>query len=175
MMMKRLLSAVVVMLAVGSPIFDAHAVKASVKLKDAAPSPEALIDRFLTALKNMDREALTRLRVDEEEYTKAILLGTVPKGQPLRKWPDDVCHLFWGFVEDKSQHYQDYLLNRYGGRTYTLKSLTYEKGTQTYATHTAYKQLRLELTDPDGNPVNLATGSIAEVGGQYKFISFIRD
>jgi hypothetical protein len=174
-MMKRLATAVVVMLAVGAPVFDTHAVQPPVKLKDAAPSPEALIGRFLEALRSMDREALTRLRVSEEEYTRTILAGSVPKGQPLRTWPDDVCHLFWGFLEDKSQHYQDYLLNNYGGRAYTVKSLTYEKGTKTFATHKAYGQVRLELVDQDGNPVKLATGSIAEVRGQYKFISFIRD
>jgi hypothetical protein len=56
-----------------------------------------------------------------------------------------------------------------------MKALDYEDGTKTYASYTARKRLRLSLLDADGSEVQLATGSIAEIDGQYKFISFIRD
>jgi hypothetical protein len=145
------------------------------KLANAAPSVDALIDRFLGALATKDRAALHRLRVTEREYRDTILAGTVEKGQPLRAWPDDVTSHFWGTIEDKSRAYEDYLLNVYGGRRFRVKSVSWDKGVAEYATYTGWKQLRLELEDEAGAAVRLATGSVAEVDGQYKFVSFIRD
>lgn len=52
--------------------------------------------------------------------------------------------------------------------------MTFAKGVTDYATYRAYRQLRLAVTS-DGSPAELATGSIAEVQGRYKFISYIRD
>ena len=44
-----------------------------------------------------------------------------------------------------------------------------------YATYAAYKQLRLKLQKPESSIVELRTGSVAEIDGQFKFVSYIRD
>ena len=150
-------------------------VLAGSKLDHAAPSIETLIDQFLGALAAKDRAALHQLRVTESEYLETILPGTVAVGAEQRKWPEEVTKFYWAQMDDKSKFYEGFLLQKFGGRKYQLKSMQYEKGTQQYATYSAFKQLRLALEDGDGKPVELATGSIAEVDGQYKFISFIRD
>ena len=164
--------ALVIVLAIATAV-PATAVQR--KLADAAPSVDALIDRFLGALATKNRAALHRLRVTEREYRDTILAGTVEKGEALRAWPDDVTSYFWGAIEDKSRAYEDYLLNMYGGRRFRVKSVSWDKGVKEYATYKGYKQLRLELEDEAGAAVRLATGSVAEVDGQYKFVSFIRD
>jgi hypothetical protein len=85
-------------------------------LRDAPASREALIARFLAALAARDREALHRLRVDEDEYVEIILPGSVPPGTPLRVWPDDVRRYFWREFNTKSLYAETHLLEGFGGR-----------------------------------------------------------
>ena len=145
------------------------------KLETAAPSREVLIERFLETLRTKDETALHALRVTEAEYVGLILAGSVEPGQPLRHWPEDANRYFWSGFDLKSRYYERYLIGEYGGRAYRIKSVDFDKGTKAYATYEAYRQLRLVLEDEAGKDVPLATGSIADVGGQWKFISFIRD
>ena len=66
------------------------------------------------------------------------------------------------------------ILNTWGGRPLKLKSVAYRGGTKKYADYTAYKHLELKVEDETGSEDELRLGSIAEVGGVYKFISYIR-
>jgi len=145
------------------------------RLKDASPSADALIGRFLDALKNKDAAALRSLRVTEDEYLKIILPGSVDKGKPLRKWPDETCRYFWSEINAKSLYSEEYLLSLWGGHTYQIKNVAYEKGTRDFAVYKAYRQLRLTLVRDDGEEAVLGTGSIAELNGEFKFLSFKRD
>ena len=145
------------------------------QFQDAAPSADALIERFMTALEHKDATALHRLRVTEDEYLKIILPGSVEKGEALRKWPEQTCRYFWSEIDAKSLYTEEFLLGVFGGRTYQIKNVEYEKGTKEYASYTAYRQLRLTLVRDDGEERVLATGSIAELNGQFKFLSFKRD
>jgi len=145
------------------------------QLQDAAPSADTLIQRFLTALEHKDAAALHRLRVTEDEYLKIFLPGSVEKGEPLRKWPEQTNRYFWSEIDAKSLYTEEYLLGVFGGHTYQIKNLEYEKGTKEYASYTAHRQLRLTLVRDDGEEGVLSTGSIAELNGQFKFLSFKRD
>jgi hypothetical protein len=145
------------------------------RLIHGAPSAEALIDRLLQALRNKDRDALRRLRLSEAEYREIVLPGHVTIGAPLRRYPEDVSKYAWGALNTKSAYYELTLLAEFGGRAYVVQDVAYEKGTDTYATYTAHKQLRVALRRDDGDVVELATGSIAEIDGSFKFVSFIRD
>jgi len=146
------------------------------RLENGAPSSDALIQRFLQALDQKDERALRSLRTTESEYRSIILPGTVPPGAPRRHYRKDVADYFWGVMNAKSAYYEQYLINTAGGRgPSTLKLVTYKKGRQQYADYTAYKQLRLVVEDGAGHEQDIRTGSIVEVGGRYKFISFIRD
>jgi len=142
---------------------------------EGVPSEAALVDRFLEALRKNDAAALHDLRVTDAEYLGVILPGSVEPGQPLRAWRPDANQYFWGILDTKSRYSEINLLEQFGGRTYHLKSTEFAKGTKTYATYNAYRQLRLVLTGEDGEDVRLSTGSIAELGGQWKFISFVRE
>jgi hypothetical protein len=140
-----------------------------------ARSRDELIARFLEALQQNDNAELERLKVSEEEYVGFILPGSVAPGQPLRKWPREVSGYFYRDLNTKSMYAQQALLHDFGGRGLKLESVEYEEGTKKYANHVAYRQLRLKLKEPDGSESRLATGSIAEVKGRYKFVSFVAD
>ncbi len=144
---------------------------------DWAPSQEELIKRFLGALRSRDAAALRGLRVTESEYCEVILPGSVAPGERLRAWPEEVTRYFWGQLNGKSLYSEQQLLQVYGGNPYVLKATEFTEGEQEYATYKAYKKLRLRLQvegEPDREAV-LDTGSIAEIGGRFKFISFVRD
>jgi hypothetical protein len=148
----------------------------SQRLENASPSADALIHRFLEALDNQDAATLRHLRVTESEYRSIILPGTVPPGAPRRHYRDDVSEYFWGTLNGKSAGYEKNLLDTVGGHGPSkVKTISYAKGEQQYADYKAYKQLRLVVEDGAGHEFDIRTGSIAEIDGQYKFISFIRD
>jgi hypothetical protein len=178
---KLRLGGIVVMLAVGVMLGTRAASKVSPeqggvhRLVNAAPSEEELIERFLQAVADNDRAALGQLRLTEAEYREIILPGNVDPGQPFRMYPEEVSKYAWQNLNTRSLYHEDSLLVSYGGRTLSVKAVEYENGSKTYASYKARKRLRLSLVDADGSEVQLATGSIAEIDGQFKFISFIRD
>lgn len=137
-------------------------------------SKEELVMGLLDALERKDLEALHRLRITESEYKGIILPGHVPVGQEFRRYRTEVSDFAWQTLNTKSLYYERYLLSLHGGRHYELRDVRFERGTATYAGYSTHRQLRLSLTH-DGDPGTIATGSIVEVGGRYKFASFIRD
>lgn len=145
-------------------------------LTNADPSEEQLVDRFLGALERKDPDALRSLRVTEAEYRDILMPGGVPEGQPLKRPSKELSDLAWGLVDTKSRYYEQSLLAEFGGRTLRRTTIAYEDGERRYANHVVHKQLRVKLTDEAaGRELVLATGSVVEVGGRYKFASFIRD
>jgi hypothetical protein len=145
-------------------------------LDNSEPSAEQLIDRFLGALEHGDPDALRGLRVTETEYREILMPTSVPEGQPLRRPSKEFADLAWGLIDEKSRYYEQSLLSQYGGLQLRLKNVAYDKGEQRYAGYTARRQLRLKLSDDStGAEFELATGSIVEVAGRYKFVSYIRD
>ena len=145
-------------------------------LENAEPSAEQLIDQFLGALARKDPDALHRLRVNETEYREILMPTSVPEGQPLRRPSKEFADLAWGLIDQKSRYYEQSLLIQYGGLQLRLKDVSYDKGEQRFAGYTARRQLRLRLEDEStGAELELGTGSIVEIAGGYKFVSFIRD
>jgi hypothetical protein len=143
------------------------------KLAGGVGSKEELVKRFVEAISASDGKSLRALQVDEDEYADIILPGAVPEGQPLRKWPDDVRRYFAREFIQKSQMTGLSLIESYKGHRYEIQSMTFEQGTKQYANHFVYRQLRLQLKDETGQEHSLATGSIVEIGGQYKFMSYL--
>lgn len=144
-------------------------------LADAAPSIDELLARFTKALADNDKRALTRLRVSEREYLDVIMPGNVPPGEPPHTMPARKAEFFWELLDTKSAYHEQNLLNEFGGHRWKITSTRYERGTREYASYTAHRQLRLGIEDESGRSADLATGSIAEIGGRFKFISYVRD
>ena len=144
-------------------------------LENTAPSIDVLIGRFLGALTAKDRKALQRLRVNEREYIDIIMPGSIEPGKERRTFPEDKAQYFWGVLNEKSVYSETALLNGYGGRKYKVQTFTWAKGVKQFDGYTGYGQLRLIVKDAKGDSHEIQTGSVAEIGGRYKFISYVRD
>jgi hypothetical protein len=152
-------------------------------LSHAASSPEDLVDRVLEALEHNDVHALRELRVTEEEYREIVIPGNVPVGQAPKAARPEVADLAWKTLNTKSLYYERYLIGELGGRRYQRAGeISFEKGSKQYASFRTLRQLRaplsLESTDGESagkDEATLEMGSVLELAGQYKFISFIRD
>ena len=146
---------------------------ANFKLVDAAPSVDALLDRLVDALEKKDLEALHRLRVTESEYRTFFLPGSVKPGQPARIYDEQSSKFYWDMMNTNSIYAAKGIMERYGGRKCHVKEKTYSKGQETYAWYEAYKNVQLRLEDEEGHEAELSLGSIANVDGQFKFISLL--
>jgi hypothetical protein len=145
------------------------------RLTNAASSIPDLLESFRQALINKDKKALRALRVNEEEYLGIILPGSVEPGQPHAEYTEQAQKYFWGILNGRSIYVEANLLADYGNHPFHVVETSYRKGVKDYATYKAYKQLQLLLEDDAGKQDHLSIGSIVEVDGQYKFISYVRD
>lgn len=142
-------------------------------LVDASPSIDALIDRLIHALANKDADAVNRLRLTETEYRTFLLPGSGDPGQPGRVYDDVSSNFAWQKMNTNSIYALGGIMRDYGGHTFKVKEVTYLKGRKEYAWYTAYKTVGLKLEDETGKEGELVLGSIAEIGGQFKFVSLL--
>jgi len=141
-------------------------------LTGGAPSIDTLLDQFLAALAARDAQAMHRLRVTEKEYREIIIPGTVKPGEPLREVSDLNSQFFWSMLNQRSEDVGRGIMKRWGGHTYTRKALRFTRGNRQFAAYTAHGDVRLQVEDERHATGELWVGAIAEVAGQYKFISF---
>ena len=146
------------------------------RLVGAEPSIDSLIEKFRQALETKDKQLLRQLRVTRKEYLDIIMPGSVDEGQPRATYDETAKNYFWGILNGKSIYIEANLLYDFGGKPLKVRAVEYRHGIKRYRDYTAYKQLMLTLDDGSGNPPeHMKIGSIAEINGQYKFISYVRD
>jgi hypothetical protein len=142
---------------------------------EARPTIDALVDDFIAALAAGDKQTLTQLRITEREYLDIIIPGNVPVGSEPRHNSPKVKDFFWRILNGKSDTFANLLLHRYGGRKYTERELSFSSPIKHFAWYAAHGEVRLKLTDEDGNLWTVETGSVAEVAGKFKFIGYEYD
>jgi hypothetical protein len=143
------------------------------KLVDASPSIDALVGRLIDALAKKDLDALHRVRVTESEYRTFLLPGAGDPGQPGRVYDDASSKFAWGQINTNSFYAAAGIMSGYGGRKLKVKDITFLKGRKEYAWYTAYRTVGLKLEDENGKESELVLGSIAEIDGQFKFVSLL--
>jgi len=149
--------------------------RATGTLENGAPSLEVAVQRMLDAIENKDAAALRRLRVTEREYRDVILPGNVLPGQPPYVLTDQQFSYYWGSMNGRSLAHEQHLIDEFGGRHLRLVRIVPTEVVK-YVGFNAHRRLRLQVAEgDDGKPFEIATGSVAEVGGSFKFVSFIRD
>jgi hypothetical protein len=144
-------------------------------LRGGAESMDGLLRDFVQALESGNRDALERLRVTEREYRELVVPGNVAEGDPPQILSEEASEYFWQVLDQKSRYYRQSLLEKFGGETFSVRDVTFEKGYQEYAGHRAWKQLVLSVADASGEERQIRTGSIIERDGRFKFVSFVRD
>jgi hypothetical protein len=147
----------------------------AVRLQHAAPSIDKLIDEFVKAINDRDKVRLRQLRVSQEEYLGVIVPGSIEPGEHRPQYNQEESDYIWGILNGKSVYAEANLIASFGGHHATVTEKEFRKGIKKYADYTAYKQLVLTLKDDKGTEATMRIGSIAEVDGQFKFISYVRD
>jgi len=145
------------------------------RLQHGAASIDKLIGDFVQAINDRDKARLRQLRVSQEEYLGVILPGSVEPGERRPQYNQEEAEYLWGILNGKSVYVEANLLASFGGHHATVTEKEFRKGTKKYADYTAFKQLILTLKDDKGTEATMKIGSIAEVDGQFKFISYVRD
>ena len=146
------------------------------RVEGGAASLDELTARFLEAVRAKDRGALEELRFTEAEYRRVILpYYGVAKGQPPQRISEKASKYFYETMNTKSYYHRENILNRFGGKPFTLKGHRFGKQSEEFAEYTAYPRIIFTLVDESGEEIELQTGSIAEVDGHFKFASYIRD
>jgi len=144
-------------------------------LSGGASSVDELLGKFVAALAANDRDAMEALRVDEQEYRRIIMPGSARPGEPPQKLSPAADEYFWQSLNGKSTYHRQGLLYAYGGKRYEIRDVRWQKGIEDYLWFRCYDRLELTVVDEQGTEQVIATGSVAEVDGRFKFISFIRD
>jgi hypothetical protein len=144
------------------------------ELRGGGTSVEQLIQELLVALEQKDESALRSLRVTEDEYRNIIVPGGVKPGEPPRELVEDWIEFGWKSLDERNRHVERAMIDKLGGKELTLRTVTFE-GERQYAGYTAHRLPWLKLTDSAAEDLSIETGSIAEVGGRYKFIAFQRN
>ena len=151
---------------------DGHSPDPPITVSGGAPSIDALMEAFLAALEKQDVAALNSLRLTKDEYQGIIVPGTVPPGSAPRRVSAIVDKHFWEMLDFKSDRYVEVLLQRYGGKKFNRGEVRFTKPAQHYDWYNAWGETRQVATDVEGTEHLVTSGWIAEVRGQYKFISF---
>lgn len=174
--MKQLIVAVAVMLAAGlsaGTTVDSSATPATpaLRLSNAQPSLDELVEKFRQAVVAKDKQALHSLRVTQDEYLGIILPGSIAPGEPRGPaYKEDAQQYFWGLLNGKSIYSEAGLLSEWGGRSFRITKIQFHKGVERYADYKAYRRLVLTVEDDAGHVDVIRTGSVAEIDGQFKFI-----
>ena len=152
----------------------AAAVAPEAPLAEGSPSLEALVDRFLGALSAGDREALSAMRVSEAEYREVIVPGSVAPGESPQRLDEAASRYWWQDLDARSTYSSNDLLRRYAGRPLRRVDFRFDKGTRRFANHVAHRRLVVVARDDRGEEFEIRTGSIVDVEGRFKFVSFVR-
>jgi hypothetical protein len=144
-------------------------------VRGGAPSVDALMEKFVRALSNSDKDALAALLVNREEYVDLIVPGTVPVGHGPRQVSDQPKEYYWKMLSTKDHYFQESLLTQFGGRRYRDYTLKFTQPAKEYAWYKAYGRVKLDLRGEDELTYSLSTGWVAEVDGKYKFIGYETD
>jgi hypothetical protein len=142
-------------------------------LENAAPSSGELVGRFLAALAANDRDAIEQLRINQNEYLQLILPGSVAPDEALQVMPEKKAEFFFGYLDTRSRYSLKSLMTRMGGKPLELVRIDVPK-IERYRWYTALRDPVLHVKY-GGKPVEIRLGSIAEINGQFKFISYYVD
>lgn len=139
-------------------------------LVHACSSDRELGEKVLDALRRKDAKALDDLRVTETEY-KAYLFPEFPAAAPNRTIPVD---FHWGYLNVRSLHGIEDAIQKYGGRSFELLDVIPTRGIDPYKTFRLLGKVELDVRDLKTDEILRIKvfGSVVELDGQYKILSF---
>jgi hypothetical protein len=139
-------------------------------------SEEALVDQFVAAVSAQDKDAMNRLRVTAAEYRDVIIPGTAPVGKTMQgPLSEKKFNFWWSMLNTRSRDFAAVILHDFGGHNWQRQRYWYTDPPKEYSGYRALGEVRIAVVDEAGTLGTMRTGTIADVGGQYKFIGFEYD
>lgn len=136
------------------------------------PSSEALAQAVLDALADGDLAGLEALAINGQEF-RDVVWPELPSSRPERGLP--VAYA-WDDLHQKSSNALRRLVDRRGGRTYTLLAVSYDGETTDYGTFRVHRETRLTVRDEAGNEVDVYFyGSTLVRDTDHKVFSYVID
>ena len=117
-----------------------------------------------------DREALDRFRISREEYM-AVVWPELPVSK-IEQWKSQ-SGFVWSQHAAKSDQGLRMIIDRFGGKTLTIRSVTCKSPAQEYATFKLHVRPAVEMVDQSGaKQADPVFGTIIEHSGRFKVFSY---
>jgi hypothetical protein len=141
-------------------------------MNNAQFSLEELSQEVLVKLYEKDIKSLENLAVTREEFKKHVW-PEMQWSKPEVNMPFDY---YWKDIHQKSTWALRKALVEYGGENYNLIRVYFAKGVRKYKNFRLHRDTRLIVKNKTGEEKELnILGSILEMNGSYKILSYIHD
>lgn len=163
----RLLICLILLLSVGCRI----AGREPRSLRHAQPSAEALAERVLEALAKQDEQSLKGLVLTKEEFCTYVWPEL-----PSSEIKNLTCDWVWDSFYPSDVAGLRQTLRMHGGKQYSLVRVRFAKGVTEYKTFKVHEESRVVVKDDSGQEREFKLfGSMLELEGQFKLLSFVVD
>ncbi|HWP41907.1 MAG TPA: hypothetical protein VNO14_01640 [Blastocatellia bacterium] len=140
-------------------------------LINSRPSPEALAKRLLELIAAADREGVRSFRITREEFCRYVWPEL-----PSSRLPNVTCEFAWNHATLASDAGFNEMWPLNKGRRYEIVSLRFSKGVDEYPTYRVHREPVLLVKDASGRAREMRLfGSMLEIDGQFKLMSFVID
>jgi hypothetical protein len=169
--MKQVLRALLplslsLLLSVGCRVAGSH-----LMLIHAQPSAEALAQKVLEALARQDDRSLKDLVVTKDEFCNVVWPEL-----PSSETPNLTCDWVWTSFGPSDVAGRRQTLAVHGGKRYSFVGLRFAKTATEHRTFKVHEDGRVIVKNDSGAETELKLfGSILELNGQFKLLSFIVD
>lgn len=133
-------------------------------------SQEAIAGAMLEAVNQRDSQRLRDLSITEQEYRQIVWPNL--KISTIESWKKNYDFV-WKQHAQRSLVCLSIMLERYGGKQFSLVTVKVREGAIPYRDFIHHKDVRLVVTDQNGKQHELNLfGSLIEYNGAYKVVSY---
>ncbi|MBL0939515.1 MAG: hypothetical protein IBJ03_11505 [Gemmatimonadaceae bacterium] len=138
-------------------------------LRSAAPTREALVSRWLTAVSASDTTTLTSLLLDRAEFA-FLYFPSSPMAAPPYEAPPQ---LLWGQIMASSNEGLPKVLNRYAGKSLSNPALACPDSAVVEGDNRTWTRCTLTFSvKGEARASGQFFGTILERGGRFKFVGY---
>ena len=143
--------------------------KSAARLRNGAPSAQALAERVLRAIERQDLQALKDLSLSEEEFERHVW-PELPASKPGTNL---TAGFVWGDVYFRSMSRMQAIFGELKGRRLSLVRAVHRGDVEEYATHRAYPGMETVIRSEDGKEMEYTLfGTLIEMDGVWKVYSY---
>jgi hypothetical protein len=136
-------------------------------------SPESIVGRALEAFASHDTTRLEELLITREEFEQIIYPELGEHYPAARDKRPEARAFIWENQSASSRKALRKAMAELSGRRLSLVSLTLPRGGTRYSSYTIFEEPQVSVQLDDGTTAEMtALGSIVEIDGSYKLLSY---